>query len=453
MTAEAFERKTFESGFHILTILRRCLGWLCRKEHAELTPLSPQERKMNDIVPTISADSGSPLTFGSPAMAELVARVAEGSAERDRDRTLPFEVLKLVRQTKLGALRLPLTQGGGGSSLTEFFDVVIGLAEADPNVTHILRNHFAFVEKALRSSPSDPYRSWLPLVADGAVFSAGFSELGSSNAGQAKHQTNLQADGPDYILNGTKYYSTGALYADYIAVSAVDGDGASVTAIVPSTRSGVHLDDDWDGIGQRLTGTGTTRLIDVRVKPQEVIFHARHAGHLLPYQATFPQLYLTAIIAGILRAVTNDAKALLRRRGRNYYHATAERPTEDPILHLLLGQIASNAYAAEAIVLNAAAALDRASASAVDGIPDEALVVEASLRAAKAKVVVDEIAIRTSAQIFDVGGASAAKQSHQLDRHWRNIRTLASHNPDSYKARAIGDHVLNGTVLPLGSFF
>ena len=33
----------------------------------------------------------------------------------------------------------------------------------------------------------------------------------------------------------------------------------------------------------------------------------------------------------------------------------------------------------------------------------------------------------------------------RLDRHWRNARTLASHNPVIYRDRIVGDYVLNGT--------
>jgi alkylation response protein AidB-like acyl-CoA dehydrogenase len=408
---------------------------------------------MNDLTLASVSHPQPFVTPGSPVLADLIGRIGEGANERDRDRVLPFDALKLVRESRLGALRLPTDLGGAGASLVQLFETVVGLAEVDPNVTHIIRNHFAFVEKALRATAGDPYRTWLPRVAEGTLIGGVFSELGSSQAGGGKHETTLKADGSDYVVNGTKYYSTGAMYADYIAINAVTEDGAPVTAIIPANREGLHLDDDWDGIGQRLTGTGTTRLVNLRIHPEEVIFHASHAGHLVPFQATFPQLYLTAIIAGILRAVTNDAKALLRRRGRNYYHATAAEPTQDPVLHVLLGQIASNAYAAEAIVLRAAAALDRAANSATNGAADPDLAAEASLQAAKAKIVVDEIAMRSAAQIFDVGGASAAKASLQLDRHWRNIRTLASHNPDAYKARVIGDHELNGTALPKGAFF
>ncbi|MGX6449018.1 acyl-CoA dehydrogenase, partial [Patulibacter sp. S7RM1-6] len=77
----------------------------------------------------------------------------------------------------------------------------------------------------------------------------------------------------------------------------------------------------------------------------------------------------------------------------------------------------------------------------------------AALRAAQAKVVVDALAQRWTAAIFDVGGASATRRALDLDRHWRNARTLASHNPTPYKARAVGDHEINGAALPANGFF
>jgi len=104
-------------------------------------------------------------------------------------------------------------------------------------------------------------------------------------------------------------------------------------------------------------------------------------------------------------------------------------------------------------VLNAAAVLGEAFDSAIAGEPNDPLFVEAALRSAKAKVVVDQLALAAGTRLFDVGGASAAKQAAQLDRHWRNIRTIASHNPGLYKARAIGNHAINGVPLPTAAFF
>lgn len=104
-------------------------------------------------------------------------------------------------------------------------------------------------------------------------------------------------------------------------------------------------------------------------------------------------------------------------------------------------------------MLAAADALAASTEAILAGEPDDGRALQASLRAAKAKVVVDEIAQRAASIVFDVGGATAVRQSAQLDRHWRNIRTLASHNPSTYKAKWIGGYEINGTPLPTGAFF
>jgi len=146
-----------------------------------------------------------------------------------------------------------------------------------------------------------------------------------------------------------------------------------------------------------------------------------------------------------------DARSQLR--AEPFAHAAAERPAEDPLLQEVVGEMVSAAYAAEATVLRAAEAQDAEADSVADGLPDPALADQASLEAAQAKVVVDELALRATARLFDLGGASATKRQKNLDRHWRNVRTLSTHNPLLYKAQAIGDTALNGAPLPPNWFF
>ena len=120
----------------------------------------------------------------------------------------------------------------------------------------------------------------------------------------------------------------------------------------------------------------------------------------------------------------------------------------------IVGQIAANAFAAEAIVLAAADALDRLEVVRTQGEEAEsAAALAASLNAAKAKLIVDELALRSATLLFDVGGASTTKKSHNYDRHWRNARTLSSHNPNHFKARAIGNYEINNVPLPTKGFF
>ena len=410
---------------------------------------------MNKTVSAPSLGTSEPLKTGSPELEALLNQIAEGASDRERDRVLPFEVIDLIRRARLGALRLPLDAGGAGSTIRDLFAFVIRLGEADANVAHILRNHFSVVERLVRSPKDEQSRQWQKAVAEGAIIGLATTELESPRVGNVTPGTTFTPDGNgDYLLNGTKYYSTGTLYSDYVLVRAADPSGATGATIVPIKREGIELVDDWDGLGQRLTATGTTHFRNVKVRRQEVVFDTPDGGYGVPYSNTFAQLFLTAIVAGIARATLRDATALVRSRKRTFYYAPTEIPTDDPLLQQTVGQIASGAFAAETVVLAAAEALDIATDAFDAGAANATEAAHtAALLSAKAKIIADDFAIRGGSLLFDVGGASATKKVTNFDRHWRNARTLSSHNPTTYKARSIGEHEINGTPLPAKGFF
>jgi len=404
---------------------------------------------------TVVADvlAGSPVTVESPAVMGLIDQIASAAFERERDNIPPHEVIDWIRHARLGAIAIPAHRGGGGSSVRNVLEIVMHLAEADPNVAHILRNHFFFVESLIRGLSEPSSVRWEHEVLSGAIFSLAQTELGSHSAGISSNATSLVAEGDGYRLSGTKYYSTGCMFSDYLVVGATDPSGNKATVIVPAHREGVAHIDDWDGIGQRLTGSGTTVFRDTRVEPDDLVPAADEGAPQQANLKAFAQLYLTALIAGIMRAVLRDAVGLVRSRQRTFYHAPAEKPVDDPILQLVVGQLSSEAFAAEAMVLAAADALDDLERASEEQVLEHQLSQRASLRAAMAKIVVDELAIRSAGRLFDCGGATATRQLLQLDRHWRNIRTIANHNPDHYKARSIGQFEISGTPLPSGAFF
>lgn len=412
------------------------------------------EEAMNQIVTETSLQFSTPVTTSSPELQKLFDIIALGASERDRDRIHPFEAVELIRRARLGALRIPVAQGGGGGALRDVFEVALKLAEADTNVAHILRNHFTFVERFVIGQTGETHQKWLKAVVDGAIFGLASTELDRKQVGGGgDFHTTLTPENDGFRLNGTKYYSTGTLYADYILVRATAPGGVQASIVIPAEREGVERVDDWDGVGQRVTGTGTTNFHNVRVEADELLFDSDGSPYLLPYTSTIAQLFVTTVNAGIIRAALRDAKALVKSRTRTFYYAPTETPVDDPILQQTIGQIASNAFAAEATVLAAASKLDIAAAARARGELEADAAHEASLAAAKTKVIVDELALRSASLLFDVGGASAATHRQNLDRHWRNARTLASHNPATYKAWAIGGYELNGARLPTKGFF
>ncbi|MCB4768651.1 acyl-CoA dehydrogenase [Ancylobacter sp. Lp-2] len=411
---------------------------------------------MTSPVSPASIKSAAPITGdGADPFEGILQRIAEGAVERDRSRLHPVEALRELKNARFGALSLPRDEGGGGAGLRGVIEQAIRLATADANVAHIFRNHFLFVERFLVAGPDERGAEWRRAVLDGAIFGLASTELDRKQTGGASDfSTLLTPDGDGYRLTGRKYYSTGTFYADFVLVRAtIPGEGGA-SIVVPTDRDGIERIDDWDGIGQRVTGSGTTVFDNVAVQPREVLPDGGNPPYLLPFTSTLAQVYVTAIIVGILKAAERDAATLLKGRGRNFYFAPSERTVEDPILLQAIGRISSDAFAAELAVLAAADALERVSIARAEGRTDlEERAHEASLIAAKAKIVVDELALRSTTALFDVGGASAALRERGLDRHWRNARTLASHNPASYKALAVGGYEINGTRLPSLGFF
>ena len=392
---------------------------------------------------------------GSAELTELLDRIAAGAEERERELKAPFEVIGWIKEAGLGRLRIPLEDGGSGATLPELFETVIALAEADSNAAHVLRTHYWFVEQQLVSADPEARARGIALLNSNAIVGNGFSE-------QSKRPVGLYFDtaftpDPDggYRLNGTKYYSTGTLFSDYTQIWAAAPDNRFAGAVIPLDREGVTIEDDWDGFGQRLTATGTTRLDNVHVAEEEYFDLGEPDGPLPPnYYGAFLQLYLQAVTAGILRSVRNDAVALAKRRLRNFSHATTpQTPSEDRQVLQVIGEIAADAFAAEAIVVRAAERIQDAFDSVADGAPTPEAAAAAQLAAAEAKVAVDHFSYATAAKLFDVGGASATQSIYNLDRHWRNARTISTHNPTFLKASAIGDHIVNGVSFPANAYF
>jgi alkylation response protein AidB-like acyl-CoA dehydrogenase len=392
----------------------------------------------------------------SPELAALLLKIAEGAEQRERELIPPREAIGWIKEAGLGRLRVPVSEGGGGANLQEFFETLIALAEADSNIAHILRTHYWFVEQQLQNADPVLRARGLALLNANALVGNAISEQGRRSAGlQFDTAFTPDGDGDGYRLNGAKFYSTGSIYSDYTQIWAAAPGGRIAGAVIPVGRQGVTVEGDWDGFGQRLTGTGTTRLDNVRIEPDEYVDLGDPSEPQPPsYQGAFLQLYLQAVTAGVLRSVRNDATALIKRRARNFGHASdPQSPRQDPQVLQVVGEIAADAFAAEAIVLRAAEVIQLAADSVHDGLPEAAAARAAQLAASQAKVAIDRFSYATAAKLFDVGGASATQSAYNLDRHWRNVRTISTHNPTFLKASAIGDHLVNGAAFPTSGYF
>lgn len=370
-------------------------------------------------------------------------RIAAGAAAREADRVLLDEPIRWLKQARFGTLRIPVAEGGFGVSLPQLFELLTELAAADSNLPQALRAHFAFVEDRLNQPDSDDRRRWFSRFIDGELVGSGWSEIGAVKLGEVNTRVTPAEQG--WRLSGEKFYSTGTLYADWIDVYARRSDnGRDVIALVSTHQTGVERDDDWDGFGQRLTGSGTTRFNRARVEQP----HVYHFSERFRYQTAFYQHVLLAALAGIGRAVVRDVAQGVAQRKRIYSHGNAGQVKQDVQVLQVVGQISSWAWATEAAVARATHSLQQAfvlQQGDADEVQRHAANVLAEVESAQAQVIAVDLITRAASELFNALGASDTRVSQALDRHWRNARTLSSHNPVIYKMRNVGDWQVNGS--------
>ncbi|UDM49133.1 SfnB family sulfur acquisition oxidoreductase [Cupriavidus sp. MP-37] len=390
------------------------------------------------VVPHLVRDDAEAIAIAH----RLAAHFAPGAAQRDRERRLPWEELEAFSASGLWGITVPREHGGAGVSNTTLAEVIAIIAAADGSLGQIPQNHFYALEVLRVGGTPAQQAFFYQRALAGERFGNALAEIGHKDF---RRRTQLTPDGDGLRIHGKKFYCTGALYAHWIPTLVVaDQAGREVTqlAFVPRTAEGVSVTDDWDGFGQRVTGSGSVTFDNVRVE----------AAWVLPFLASFErpttigpfaQLLHAAIDLGIGRGALAATLPFLRDHARPWIDAGVARAVEDPLTLHHIGEVRVRLRAAEALVRRAARATDTAQRS-----PDEQSVAQASLAVAAARAQTTTASLLAGTRLFELGGTSATLDHQGLDRFWRNARTHTLHDPVRWKYHALGNFHLNDKLPP-----
>jgi SfnB family sulfur acquisition oxidoreductase len=371
---------------------------------------------------------------------ELAEIFAEGAKERDQNRILPLAEIELFSQSGLWAISVPKAYGGADATTATIAEVTANISAADGSIGQIPQNHFYMVE-ALRLDASEGQKSfYFDRILGGDRVGNALSEIGGKFA--AEYKTTILADGDQFIVNGRKYYSTGVLFAHWIAAVANNADGKKMIAFVPRTAAGLTLVDDWNGFGQRTTASGTTIFDQVRIEPSALVEHYR-AFERPTAMGSFAQIIHAAIDLGIARAAYRDTLAFVRGKARAFIDSGVEYAHEDPHTIAAIGDLRVQLTAAEALVERAAEFVEKARVE-----PQQNHCDDASIAVAEARVATTEVSLFAGTKLFELAGTRSTATEFDLDRHWRNARTHTLHDPVRWKYHAIGNFWLNGAMPP-----
>ncbi|WP_411383600.1 SfnB family sulfur acquisition oxidoreductase [Pseudomonas sp. L7] len=373
------------------------------------------------------------------AARELAETARQQASRRDQQRKLPWAEIELFTRSGLGSISVPKAHGGPEVSFATIAEVFRLISAADPALGQIPQNQFGLLH-LLRLTASEAQQALIfRSVLDGWRIGNAGPERSTKDTLTLKAR--ITRDGDTYRISGEKFYSTGALFAHWVAVKALDDEGRQRLAFVRRGSPGLRIVDDWSGFGQRTTASGTVLLDQVPVDADLVIDNWRQADQP-NIQGAVSQLIQAAIDAGIAEAAIEDAIAFVRDKSRPWIDAKVERASDDLYVIADIGRLKLELHAAETLLRKAAQVLDEVNAAPIDA----AAAARASIAVAEAKVLTTEISLQASEKLLELAGSRATLAEFNLDRHWRNARVHTLHDPVRWKYHAVGAYYLNGTL-------
>ena len=371
----------------------------------------------------------------------VAAEIAPGAALRDRDRIWPVKELDAFSQSGLWSINVPKKFGGPEVSYATLAKVIEIVSAADSSIGQIAQNHLGVVAAIRTVSDEAQQKLLFAEVLRGTRFGNAFSEFGSKRA--ADFETKFVDAGDHVIVNGQKFYSSGALLAHLVPIVALDDEGRAWYAIAERDAPGLTVIDDWSSFGQRTTLSGTVILNNVKVPKTYLV--PGYKGYAEPTaDGAIFQIIQVAVDTGIARAAIDETVSFVRTKSRAWVDSGVDHAWDDPYTIQAVGDLTLRLHAAQALLEKAGYAIDRAIQN-----PNAETVAGAQIVTAEAKILATEIAIAATNKLFELAGTRSTLAEHHLDRHWRNARTHTLHDPVRWKYSILGKYFLNGEKPPL----
>lgn len=370
----------------------------------------------------------------------VAAEILKGASERDRNRSLPVAEIDLYSQSGLWSINVPKAFGGPEVSYKTLVKVIEIISAADPSIGQITQNHLGIVA-AIRTVSDEAQQALLfGEVLKGVRLGNAFSEFGSKRA--ADFETSFTDHGDHVIVTGKKFYSSGAILAHLVPIVATDDQGRAWYVIADRNAPGLTVINDWSSFGQRTTFSGTVIIDQVKVPKDHVV--PGYKGYEKPSaDGAIFQIIQVAVDTGIARAAIDDTIEFVKTKSRPWIDSGLEKASDDPYTIQAIGRLTLRLHAAQALLYQAAEAIDDALVE-----PSAEKVAWAQIVTAEAKVLSTEIAIEATNVLFELAGTRATLAEHNLDRHWRNARTHTLHDPVRWKYAILGNYFLNDVKPP-----
>lgn len=330
--------------------------------------------------------------------------------EWDEHSTFPAEVVRKCGEMGLMGSIFPEELGGAGYGYIEYALVIEELARVDPSVALIVAAHTSLCSNHLYlAGTPEQKQKYLPKLASGewlGSWSLTEPEAGSDAGGT---KTTAIRGGDDWILNGSKTFTTNAHYAQLCVVMAVtdktqDHHGISAF-LVESGTPGFRPGKKEDKLGMRASDTGEVILTDCRVGASALLGTAGEGFVDALRVLDGGRISIAALSLGIAQGAFDAALKYSKQRKQ-----FGRLISDFQAIQFKLADMATEIAAARLLVQRAAWLKDQ-------GRP-------VNQESAMAKLYASEIAVKAANEAVQIHGGYGFTKDYPVEKFYRDVKLM-----------------------------
>ncbi len=336
------------------------------------------------------------------------AEIAPHARAWDETSHFPREIFTKLGEMGFLGVVIPEEYGGAGLSYRDYVAIIEGLAAVEGGVAlsvaahnSLCTNHiFLFGDEGQK-------RRWLPPLASGEMLGAwGLTEPGAgSDAGGTK--TTAVRDGEEWVLSGSKTFTTNASVGGVAVVMArttAGRDHRGVSAfIVPLDWPGVAKGKEEDKLGMRISDTSSMLFDDCRL-PAGALLGKEGEGFLQAMKVLDGgRISIAALGVGIAEGALQAALSYAKQREQ------FGRPIgQFQAIQVKLADMATAVAAARLLTESAADAKDAGE--------------KVTLQSAQAKLFASETAVKVCEEAVQIHGGYGYIKDFPVEKYWRDSK-------------------------------
>jgi len=345
------------------------------------------------------------MTTLSDARTLVTELVGEQADAWDRSGQLPAPVPKELAAAGLLCAQVPAEYGGLGYTSAHNGELTAHVGALCSSLRSLMTSQGMAAWTVQRMGTAQQRATYLPRLATGSLAGVAFSEP-QAGSDLSAMTTQIRGAGDAAVVDGTKVWVTGAVYADLLVVFG-RYDGGAAAVIVPADAPGVEIRPVRDPLGCRAAGHATVDFRGVRVGADSVLGGAGlPVAWLVTPALSYGRLSVAWGCVGIIRACLTAA--CRHARGRQQFgRALAE--------HQLVARLLAEMVVAEQ---SATRCCEHASSSWDAGSPE--LVAATVL----AKHLAAGNAATAAAAAVQVLGSAGARDGSTVARAYRDAKLM-----------------------------